>query len=245
MTRCAAPPSAAPGMAAPLRLHGWGDLVWRQGAAGWAAPAILWMCRGMPAIHCLHKLVSGNAQRAVRAPVVKYVRVDHEVVRVCDGAQGAVEARFTVALPARGRSILGQWAAQILCQNLPRCAARPRRMLARARALGDAHTSRLFEPFHCLLPITGPPKPYSRPSSRDRAVALAAALPRRRRRRAPAHAARPEQRRALAGTCARGCSTRRWTRGPWRHMWSAWRCAAALLFTIGCCYPGSQAEFMV
>ncbi|KAK9844049.1 hypothetical protein WJX81_003003 [Elliptochloris bilobata] len=34
--------------------------------------------------------------------------------------QGTVEARFTVALPARGRSILGQWAAQILCQNLPR-----------------------------------------------------------------------------------------------------------------------------
>ena len=34
--------------------------------------------------------------------------------------QGGVEARFTVALPARGRSILGNWAAQILCQNLPR-----------------------------------------------------------------------------------------------------------------------------
>ncbi len=66
----------------------------------------------------------------MRAPVVKYVRVDNEVVRVCAGAQGAVEARFTVALPARGRSILGQWAAQILCQNLPRRAARPRCMLA-------------------------------------------------------------------------------------------------------------------
>ena len=37
-----------------------------------------------------------------------------------DPLQGAVEARFTVALPARGRSILGNWAAQILCQNLPR-----------------------------------------------------------------------------------------------------------------------------
>lgn len=31
-----------------------------------------------------------------------------------------MEARFTVALPARGRNILGNWAAQILCQNLPR-----------------------------------------------------------------------------------------------------------------------------
>ncbi|KAL4436891.1 hypothetical protein ABPG75_004030 [Micractinium tetrahymenae] len=33
---------------------------------------------------------------------------------------GAVEARFTVALPARGRTVLGQWASSILLQNLPR-----------------------------------------------------------------------------------------------------------------------------
>ncbi|KAL4432541.1 hypothetical protein ABPG77_000478 [Micractinium sp. CCAP 211/92] len=33
---------------------------------------------------------------------------------------GAVEARFTVGLPARGRTVLGQWAASILLQNLPR-----------------------------------------------------------------------------------------------------------------------------
>jgi hypothetical protein len=32
---------------------------------------------------------------------------------------GAVEARFTVGLPAQGRSIMGQWAAQILVTNLP------------------------------------------------------------------------------------------------------------------------------
>ena len=32
---------------------------------------------------------------------------------------GAVEARFTVGLPAQGRSIMGQWAAQILVANLP------------------------------------------------------------------------------------------------------------------------------
>ncbi|CAM9329548.1 unnamed protein product [Choristocarpus tenellus] len=31
---------------------------------------------------------------------------------------GAVEARFTIAMPARGRSICGQWAAEILGQNL-------------------------------------------------------------------------------------------------------------------------------
>ncbi|KAI3425930.1 hypothetical protein D9Q98_007902 [Chlorella vulgaris] len=35
-------------------------------------------------------------------------------------ADGSVEARFTVALPARGRSVLGQWASSILLQNLPR-----------------------------------------------------------------------------------------------------------------------------
>ena len=34
--------------------------------------------------------------------------------------QGDLEARFTVALPARGRTILGSWAAQILVSNLPR-----------------------------------------------------------------------------------------------------------------------------
>lgn len=33
---------------------------------------------------------------------------------------GGVEARFTVGLPARGRSVLGKWAATILVDNLPR-----------------------------------------------------------------------------------------------------------------------------
>jgi hypothetical protein len=33
---------------------------------------------------------------------------------------GGVEARFTVALPAKGRTVLGQWALAILVQNLPR-----------------------------------------------------------------------------------------------------------------------------
>lgn len=32
---------------------------------------------------------------------------------------GAIEARFTVALPARGRSILGEWASTILTETLP------------------------------------------------------------------------------------------------------------------------------
>lgn len=36
------------------------------------------------------------------------------------GVQGDVEARFTVALPARGRSVLGGWATEILVENLPR-----------------------------------------------------------------------------------------------------------------------------
>lgn len=33
---------------------------------------------------------------------------------------GDLEARFTVALPARGRTVLGAWAAAILVTNLPR-----------------------------------------------------------------------------------------------------------------------------
>lgn len=32
---------------------------------------------------------------------------------------GAVEARFTVGLPAQGRSVLGEWAAAVLVENLP------------------------------------------------------------------------------------------------------------------------------
>lgn len=35
-------------------------------------------------------------------------------------ADGSVEGRFTVALPARGRTVLGQWASTILLDNLPR-----------------------------------------------------------------------------------------------------------------------------
>lgn len=34
---------------------------------------------------------------------------------------GDVEARFTVGLPAQGRSIMGPWAGQILTQHLARC----------------------------------------------------------------------------------------------------------------------------
>ena len=33
---------------------------------------------------------------------------------------GAIEARFTIGLPARGRTVLGTWASSILCHNLPR-----------------------------------------------------------------------------------------------------------------------------
>ncbi|KAK9828923.1 hypothetical protein WJX72_002803 [[Myrmecia] bisecta] len=34
--------------------------------------------------------------------------------------EGTLEARFSIALPARGRTVLGEWAANILIQNLPR-----------------------------------------------------------------------------------------------------------------------------
>lgn len=51
---------------------------------------------------------------------------------------GTLEARFTVGLPAQGRSIMGQWAAQILAQNLPGwvplpCGPRPRGGMQHAR----------------------------------------------------------------------------------------------------------------
>ena len=37
------------------------------------------------------------------------------------GPDGGLEARFSVALPAKGRTVLGRWASAILMQNLPRC----------------------------------------------------------------------------------------------------------------------------
>ena len=37
-----------------------------------------------------------------------------------DGVTGELEVRFTCALPARGRTVLGDWAATILIDNLPR-----------------------------------------------------------------------------------------------------------------------------
>ena len=36
-----------------------------------------------------------------------------------DGGEGYIEARFTVGLPARGRSIEGRWAATILTRTVP------------------------------------------------------------------------------------------------------------------------------
>jgi predicted ABC-class ATPase len=37
-----------------------------------------------------------------------------------DAQSGAVEARVTLGLPAAGRSILGRWAAELVCDHLPR-----------------------------------------------------------------------------------------------------------------------------
>lgn len=37
-------------------------------------------------------------------------------------ASGGVEARFTVGLPAQGRSIMGGWAAEIITQHITRWA---------------------------------------------------------------------------------------------------------------------------
>jgi len=131
------------------------------------------------------------------------------VVRVCAGAQGAVEARFTVALPARGRSILGQWAAQILCQNLPRRAARPRFACSpeRAPCMPRALRRASIHMTACCPP-TGPPKPHSRPSSCGRTAALAAALPRRRRSRTLAQRGPPRNSGAPQQVRARGAALR-------------------------------------
>lgn len=48
--------------------------------------------------------------------------LDRSSVVIDRSASGApvLEARFTVALPARGRTVLGEWAAEILATTLPR-----------------------------------------------------------------------------------------------------------------------------
>jgi hypothetical protein len=45
-----------------------------------------------------------------------------ERTAVLVSAAGAVEGRFTVGLPAQGRSIMGRWAAQIITQHIARWA---------------------------------------------------------------------------------------------------------------------------
>ena len=62
--------------------------------------------------------------------------------------QGDIEARLTVALPARGRTILGTWAAQILAKSLPRCAPTPR-PAAFARHRPHNHITVCMSPNFC------------------------------------------------------------------------------------------------
>jgi Predicted ATPase of the ABC class len=74
-------------------------------------------------------------------------------------ADGAVEARFTVGLPARGRSVLGQWAVAVLVHNLPRWGARgsPVQSAFGPRRLG--HQAPTRHPTHALQQGTLNPKP--------------------------------------------------------------------------------------
>jgi predicted ABC-class ATPase len=55
------------------------------------------------------------------SPVCVCVCAQHVVERTSVVVTAeTVEARFTVALPAQGRSVLGGWAAQVLVEQLPR-----------------------------------------------------------------------------------------------------------------------------
>ena len=51
-----------------------------------------------------------------------------------DVLQGDVESRFTVGLPARGRTVLGDWAARVLTSNLPR--------YTRSQCIAPSHAAR-------------------------------------------------------------------------------------------------------
>lgn len=51
----------------------------------------------------------------VMCPVGQHVL---ERTAVLVSGAGGVEARFTVGLPAQGRSIMGRWAAQIITQHI-------------------------------------------------------------------------------------------------------------------------------
>ncbi len=57
------------------------------------------------------------------------------------GADGAVEARFTVGLPAAGRTVLGRQAAELLCEDLPVIVAESLRAAAHDPALLWRHAA--------------------------------------------------------------------------------------------------------
>jgi len=77
----------------------------RSGEGGWHGPKGGELLVDLPGQHVLD-----------RSSVV----VDRSAAAAGLPGGGAIEARFTVALPARGRSICGEWAAQIFGETLPR-----------------------------------------------------------------------------------------------------------------------------
>ena len=75
-------------------------------------------------IHLALQRLAGSAAKTQALGTDCQCRIRHY-----GGLQGDLEARFTVALPGRGRTIMGKWAATVLVQNLPRSAQKT--MLAR------------------------------------------------------------------------------------------------------------------
>lgn len=61
-----------------------------------------------------------------------------ERTAVLVSGSGGVEGRFTVGLPAQGRSIMGRWAAQIITQHITRCGFKPWLVLIRVHTVMTA-----------------------------------------------------------------------------------------------------------
>ena len=108
----------------------------REGAAAWLARAFADGVRARPGGAGSGK--SGRIQMASPGQLV----LPQTAVRA--GEDGAVEARFTLGLPARGRRILGGRAGDLLCDDVPglvgsflAAAAHPEEVLRRAAAVNE------------------------------------------------------------------------------------------------------------
>jgi len=117
------------------------------GSRAWGVEALLAREFGEAAVrHSRRQGTGRSGEIRIQAPGQEVLRQTAVMV----DPDGALEARFTVGLPARGRRVMGQGAAHLLLEAVPgavgeslRAAAHsPEKILAHARSNEDAHALR-------------------------------------------------------------------------------------------------------